>query len=95
MNKNQLKRSLIGLCCLAFSSSLHAQMYDDTRMLSFETPKDLQYLKAEKSATVLSDRHFRNGKKSLEWTFKPGGKLMINKDLQFDPHIKGSRDNNI
>ena len=93
MNKNRLKRSLIGLCCLAFSSSLHAQMYDDTRMLSFETPKDLQYLKAEKSATVLSDRHFRNGKKSLEWTFKPGGKLMINKDLQFDPHIKGSRDN--
>ena len=68
-------------------------MYDDTRMLSFETPKDLQYLKAEKSTTVLSDRHFRNGKKSLEWTFKPGGKLMINKDLQFDPHIKGSRDN--
>ena len=29
----------------------------------------------------------------MEWTFNAGGKLFIDKDLQFEPHLKGSQDN--
>ena len=91
MKLNTFKCVILGL--IAVSSSVHAQMYDNSRMLSFETTNELRQIHTEKGTTSLSDRHFRNGKKSLEWTFNAGGKLFIDKDLQFEPHLKGSQDN--
>ena len=93
MKLNTFKCVILGLSLIAVSSSVHAQMYDNSRMLSFETTNELRQIHTEKGTTSLSDRHFRNGKKSLEWTFNAGGKLFIDKDLQFEPHLKGSQDN--
>ena len=83
----------IAACCLAFSSAIHAQLYHDSRMFSFENAKELQYIKVEKSAVTLSDKHFKNGKKSLEWSFQAGGVLKIDKDLQFEPRKTDGLDN--
>lgn len=93
MKLNTFKCVILGLSLIAVSSSVHAQMYDNSRMLSFETTNELRQIHTEKGTTSLSDCHFRNGKKSLEWTFNAGGKLFIDKDLQFEPHLKGSQDN--
>lgn len=70
-----------------------AQLYDDPRMFSFEDKKDLSYISADKSSVALSNDHYKNGEKSLAWTFQPSATLSLKKDLQFEPHIKGDRDN--
>ena len=93
MKQVELVRMAIAACCLAFSSAIHAQLYHDSRMFSFENAKELQYIKVEKSAVTLSDKHFKNGKKSLEWSFQAGGVLKIDKDLQFEPRKTDGLDN--
>lgn len=70
-----------------------AQLYDDPRLLSFEEEKDLQIAQADKSSIQLSSVHYKNGAKSLQWNYTPGATLSIKRDLQFEPKIKGDRDN--
>ena len=78
---------------LSVSPDVSAQMYDDPRMFSFEKPTELQFISAQKSAVELSGTHYKNGKKSLQWSYEPGASLSIKKDLQFEPKVKGNRDN--
>ena len=78
---------------LSVSPDVSAQMYDDPRMFSFEKPTELQFISAQKSAVELSGTHYKNGKKSLQWSYEPGASLLIKKDLQFEPKVKGNRDN--
>lgn len=81
-----------GLWLLA-AINLSAQLYDDPRMMSFESNADLQGIKVVKGKLGLSGNHFRNGAKSLEWNFESNGTLTINRNLGFEPRIKGNRDN--
>jgi chondroitin-sulfate-ABC endolyase/exolyase len=69
------------------------QLYNDPRMLSFENNDELKTVQAEKSQVELSTVHYKNGKSSLQWNFQPGATLSFKQDLQFEPKIKGDRDN--
>lgn len=90
---NPISKWLLAAVLLAASPAVRAQLYDDSRMMSFETGADLQGIKAEGSKVALSAAHYKNGGKALEWTFQPGGVLTIDKDLQFEPRDKNGRDN--
>ena len=91
--KSRILAAFVGMAGLSVCLNAAAQMYDDPRMFSFEKQTELQFISAEKSAVELSGTHFKNGNKSLQWTFQPGASLHIKKDLQFEPKIQGSRDN--
>ena len=91
--KSRILAAFVGMAGLSVCQNAAAQMYDDPRMFSFEKQTELQFISAEKSAVELSGTHFKNGNKSLQWTFQPGASLHIKKDLQFEPKIQGSRDN--
>lgn len=93
MKLQALTRLFATICCIAAPLGVAAQIYDDPRMFSFESNADMSFVSSENSATSLSGAHYKNGKKSLEWTFQPGGILKVKKELQFEPHIKGGRDN--
>lgn len=92
-SKSRLLAAFIGMAGLSVSPDVSAQMYDDPRMFSFEKPTELQFISAQKSAVELSGTHYKNGKKSLQWSYEPGASLSIKKDLQFEPKVKGNRDN--
>ena len=91
--KSRILAAFVGMAGLSVCQNAAAQMYDDPRMFSFEKQTELQFISAEKSAVELSGTHFKNGNKSLQWTFQPGASLHIKKDLQFEPKIQGGRDN--
>ncbi len=78
---NPICKLLLTAVLLAASPAVRAQLYDDSRMMSFESSADLQGIKAFDSKVSLSPLHYKNGSKSLEWTFQPGGVLTIDKDL--------------
>ncbi len=93
MKQVSKKWFVLAVLCTFGYMSLSAQLYDDPRMFSFENNKDLQFIKAENSKVSLSGTHYKNGAKSLEWDFQSGGVLSLKKDLQFEPRVKGGRDN--
>ena len=91
--KSRILAAFVGMAGLSVCQNAAAQMYDDPRMFSFEKQTELQFISANKSAVELSGTHFKNGNKSLQWTYEPGASLHIKKDLQFEPKIQGGRDN--
>ena len=86
-----MHRALWLIVCICLGLPASAQIVNDPRMFSFENEADLKYITAANGTDKLSTTHFKNGKKSLEWTFRPGGTLSVKKDLQFEP--RAGRDN--
>lgn len=74
-------------------TQVKGQLFNDPRMFSFENEKDLQSAQTVKSSVELSTAHYKNGKKSLQWNYSPNATLSLKRDLQFEPKIKGDRDN--
>ena len=93
MAKRALQRMLAVVALMVATTAVSAQLYEDPRMLSFEDKSDLSCIQPTKSVAALSGNHFRNGKKSLVWTFQPGAVLSVKKDLRFEPREPGGRDN--
>jgi chondroitin-sulfate-ABC endolyase/exolyase len=92
LTRTHCRLIVLALCLLPALRGV-AQIVDNPRMFSFESDDDLKYITATDGSVALSNTHFKNGKKSMEWDFKPGGSFAIKKDLQFEPHEKGNRDN--
>ena len=86
-----MHRALWLIACICLGLPASAQIVNDPRMFSFENEAELKYITAANGTDKLSTTHFKNGKKSLEWTFRPGGTLSVKKDLQFEP--RAGRDN--
>ena len=71
------------LSFFAISGELTAQVVKHERLLSFEegVPQELSSAGATLS---LSDEHYKDGGRSLRWTYKPGAVLSLKKDLKFE-----------
>lgn len=74
--------AILLLFCAA--ASVSAQFVQDGRMFSFEESQLPSCLSAEKSEIALSDRHYKDGKQSVKWSFLPGAALSLKKDLKFE-----------
>src|SRR5574344_1047509 len=76
----------------AIMVSTSAQVTKSERLLSFEDASVPQYVHCSKSAASISDIHYRDGMHALEWNYKAGAVLSIQKDLKFERRIPGDRD---
>ena len=61
-----------------------AQVVKNERMFSFEEKKAPASFSCTRSKLSISDLHFKDGSRSLEWNFKPGAVLSLKKDLLFE-----------
>ncbi len=71
------------LSFFAISGELTAQVVKHERLLSFEEAVP-QELSGAGSTLSLSDEHYKDGSRSLRWTYKPGAVLSLKKDLKFE-----------
>ena len=69
------------LSFFAISGELTAQVVKHERLLSFEEAVP-QELSGAGSTLSLSDEHYKDGSRSLRWTYKPGAVLSLKKDLK-------------
>lgn len=84
----RFSKTMTALCALLLwgtAGGAGAQTVKNERLLSFEETDVPGYVTAEQSAVILSSTHFRDGKQSLEWTYEPGARLSVRKDLLFEP----------
>ncbi|MBR1869232.1 MAG: chondroitinase [Bacteroidales bacterium] len=58
---------------------------DDPRLLTFEDETSLSGIDPGKGFVRLTDRHFREGAHSLEWTFRRAEPLSLRCDIPFEP----------
>lgn len=61
-----------------------AQIVKNERLLSFEDTQVPAFITGTNSQLGISDEHYRDGRQSLSWTFRPGAVLTIEKDLRFE-----------
>lgn len=71
------------LSFFAISGELTAQVVKHERLLSFEEAVP-QELSGAGSTLSLSAEHYKDGSRSLRWTYKPGAVLSLKKDLKFE-----------
>lgn len=75
---------VVGLFSFLSSAFLNAQVVTDERMFSFEEPEIPDCFTSTHSQLSLSNKHYKDGKQSLEWAFEPGGMLQLKQDLKFE-----------
>lgn len=75
---------VVGLFSFLSSAFLDAQVVTDERMFSFEEPEVPDCITGTHSQFSLSDKHYKDGRHSLEWTFEPGAMLQLKQDLRFE-----------
>lgn len=85
-----MKRLLTFLVLSALGPALFAQWPVDDRFLTFEDTAVLSRI--EGGAASLSDRHFREGSKSLRWDYADGEVLSINGNIPFEPQDPTHKD---
>lgn len=69
-----------------------AQVVKNERLLSFEETQVPEYVTAGGSQLGISNEHFRDGDRSLSWSFEPNAVLSIKKDLKFEPKDPTGKD---
>lgn len=84
MKLNFVKQGVVFLTFLLAPFGLFAQLVKHDRLLSFEDGKVPAFVSGVKSAFSISSAHYKDGLHALEWSFEPGGELVINKDLGFE-----------
>lgn len=75
---------VVGLFSFLSTAFLNAQVLTDERMFSFEEPEIPDCFISTHSQLALSDKHYKDGRHSLEWAFEPGGILQLKQDLKFE-----------
>lgn len=84
MKLNLMKQGVIFLAFLLIPLGIFAQLVKHDRLLSFEDGGVPAYINGVNSTFSISSLHYKDGLHSLEWSFKPGGELIIKKDLGFE-----------
>lgn len=81
------KVSVLGAVFLwsAITAMGTAPLVSNDRLMSFEESEPSADVSAVNSTISTSDRHYKDGERSLQWDFNPGGVLKINRDLRFEP----------
>lgn len=72
------------LFMLGSPALINAQIVKNERMFSFEDKKAPSVFSCTHSKLSISDLHFKDGSRSLEWNFKPSAVLSLKKDLLFE-----------
>lgn len=79
-----MKHLAVGFLSLLCSATLSAQVVKHDRLFSFEEPQLPACINSQQSKTALSTDHYKDGERSLRWTFEPGAVLSIKRDLGFE-----------
>ena len=61
-----------------------AQVVKNERLLSFEEQQVPAFISGTDSRLDISEEHYKDGMRSLSWTFNPGAVLSVKKDLAFE-----------
>ena len=61
-----------------------AQVVKNERLLSFEEQQVPAFISGTGSRLDISEEHYKDGMRSLSWTFSPGAVLSVKKDLAFE-----------
>lgn len=61
-----------------------AQVVKNERLLSFEEQQVPAFVSGTGSCLDISEEHYKDGMRSLSWTFSPGAVLSVKKDLAFE-----------
>lgn len=61
-----------------------AQVVKNERLLSFEEQQVPAFISGTDSRLDISEEHYKDGVRSLSWTFSPGAVLSVKKDLAFE-----------
>lgn len=61
-----------------------AQVVKNERLLSFEEQQVPAFVSGTGSRLDISEEHYKDGMRSLSWTFSPGAVLSVKKDLAFE-----------
>lgn len=73
------------LAGMLLPGSACAQLVKNERLLSFEEDRVPAFVTTTAGARVdISDEHYRDGSRSLRWTFGPDAALSVKKDLKFE-----------
>ncbi len=78
-------RKLTAAIALIISLSALAAPVDSPRLLTFEDEASLVCARPGKGSVRLTDSHFREGERSLEWTFRQGEPLSLDCEVPFEP----------
>lgn len=62
----------------------HSQIVQSERLLSFEEKEVPSFISGKQSDLKISDKHYKDGQNSLQWTFEPNATLSIKRDLKFE-----------
>lgn len=90
--KTLCKAALTGLLGFLFTTALSAQLVVHDRLLSFEESDVPSFVTASKSVLSLSSDHYKDGSRSLQWKYQPGGVLTIQKELCFEKKDPSEKD---
>lgn len=66
-------------------TDVSAQLVNHERLLSFEESNPPQYITLNGvGKTSVSELHYKDGARSLRWSYAPGGELVINRNIPFE-----------
>lgn len=91
----QFSKCKIGAALLLgmlLSPAANAQLVKHERLLSFEDPQVPAFITASDARLDISGDHYRDGLRSLSWTFRPNSVLSLRKDLKFEPKDPTGKD---
>lgn len=79
-----MKQRIFILIAFLCSTGLSAQIVKHDRLLSFEEQQVPTFITANQSKIAISSNHYKDGERSLQWTFTPGAVLSMKKELKFE-----------
>lgn len=87
-----MKQGILIFIALLCAAGLSAQIVKHDRLLSFEESQVPAYLSVKESKIAISSEHYKDGERSLQWSFAPGAVLSMKKELCFEPKDPTGKD---
>ncbi len=80
-----MKKHILILSAFLFTIVCQAQLVKHERLLSFEDNNSLLYISTSASDISISEKHYKDGLRSLLWKYNAGGTINIKKDIGYEP----------
>ncbi|WP_287828152.1 chondroitinase family polysaccharide lyase [Bacteroides sp.] len=92
INHTLINRVICILLITLTGSTTYSQVLKHERLISFEESSDLKNITYTNSSVALSSDKYKDGEKSLMWSFQPNASLHLKKDLHFEPKDSTGKD---
>ena len=92
INHTLINRVICILLIALTGSTTYSQVLKHKRLISFEESSDLKNITYTNSSVALSSDKYKDGEKSLMWSFQPNASLHLKKDLHFEPKDSTGKD---